>query len=122
MTDALEKAKEDIGPQWVELSESVRRYAAASLENPGDEDAMKALAAEAMTLCDHVDRLQSDLGDLVQALENADSGSNDAEPNEHEIDMAAVEEHQETHETPDQPLDILKALLMWRNDPAERVK
>lgn len=122
MTDPLEKTKEDIDPKWVELSQSVRRYAAASLENPGDEDALKAFAAEAMTLCDHVDRLQSDLGDLVQALENADSGSNDAEPNEHEIDMAAVEEHQETHETPDQPLDILKALLMWRNDPAERVK
>lgn len=122
MTDALEKAKEDIGPQWVELSESVRRYAAASLENPGDEDAMKALAAEAMTLCDHVDRLHTELSDLLQALEDADAESNEGEPDEREIDMAAIETQRETHEMRADPLDILKALLMWRDDPAERVK
>ena len=122
MNDTLEKTKEDIAPRWVELSQSVRRYAASSLEKPGDENAAKALASEALALCDHVDRLHDDLRGLLGALEAGDVAKKKSEPTEDEIDMAAVEEHHETHETPDEPLDILKALLMWRNDPADRVE
>ncbi len=122
MTNSLRKAKEELGPKWVELSESVRHYAAASLENPGDEQALKELAAEALTLCEHVDRLHSDLGDLLESLENAEGTSKGDGPDEREIDMAAVETQRETHEMSSNPIDVLKALLMWRDDPAERVK
>lgn len=121
MNQTLEKLKQDAGPQWAELCNSVREHVAVCLDRHENEDAMKALAREVLTLCDQVDRLHGDLNDLLVVLENSDPGTGKAEPSEREIELATIEEQRETHDTSSKPLDILKALLMWRDDPAERV-
>lgn len=122
MTDTLEKAKQDLAPQWVELSASVREQAVALASEGSPDDARQAFAKQALALCDHVDRIHTDLEDLLHALEEQGKSGKTGGPDEREIDMAAIEVQRETHEMRADPLDILKALLMWRDDPAERVK
>lgn len=122
MIEILENAKQDIAPQWVKLSNNVREQVADCLDRKADEDSVIALARKVLTLCDHVDQLHRDLSGLLGALEGSATDSGKKEPDEREIDFAAVEEQRETHDTRSTPLDILKALLMWRDDPAERVR
>lgn len=122
MTTSLDKAKQEMAPQWVELTKSVRDHASACLDGSESNDATTALAEEALRLCDHVDRLHADLGELLTALDATGDSGPGRDPDAREIDMAAIETQRETHETSDSPRDILKALLMWRDDPAERVR
>lgn len=125
MSKAIEQTKQDIAPQWTELLQRVREKAHTCLKEQSDCSLPADLAREAIQLCSHVDRLHADLRELIHSL---DAGHPDAQPaasqapDDREIDMAAIEVQQETHEMRADPLDILKALLMWRDDPAERVR
>ncbi len=122
MTEALNQAKQGVAPKWLELADSVRHHAKAAMDGNVTDESAKSFASEAVALCDHVDQLHGDLEKLRIALEGRDSSTKSRQPNEKEVDMAAIEVQRETHEMRADPLDILKALLMWRDDPAERVK
>lgn len=125
MTETVKQMKQDIAPQWTELLQRVREKANTCLKDQSDCSPPADLAREAIRLCSHVDRMHADLRELIDSLDatHADgTGASDKTPDEHEIDMAAIEVQQETHEMSTDPRDILKALLMWRDDPAERVQ
>jgi len=89
----------------------------------GEEgDAPKTLARESLEICERLERMHLEMARMVDSLEDKGDQSTQELPQDQQIDLAAVETQRETHEMRADPLDILKALLMWRDDPAERLR
>ena len=82
-----------------------------------------ALADEAGLLCNHVDRLHADVKMLIERLDDEVAKSAAEAPGEAlEIDKASIQIQREAHEIRADVLDVIKALFMWRDDPADRLR
>jgi len=124
MIPTLDSLDMDSATDWMDLCGRVRQQADALLdgESPASGTALKAFAKDARALCEHVELVHDEMTRVIDALEESDSELPNPESFNHEIDLAAVEIQRETHELRADPFDILKALLMWRDDPAERLR
>jgi|AntRauTorcE11897_2_1112592.scaffolds.fasta_scaffold72917_1 hypothetical protein len=137
MTDNLKisagELDKDLSPSWIELSDKVRNLSKdLKLKTAGSEYSSEAehLAQQAARLCDHVEKLHSDVIDLVENIENrvplheiggsaeSGTGSKDAD----NVEKEKIQVQRESHELRSDFKDVLKALFMWVDDPEERVK
>jgi len=126
MDKTLQQACDDVAPEWINLCGRVRELA-SKLKNTAAGTALEhdagALAAEAGLLCNHVDRLHADVKMLIRRLDHEVARSGDpANMDPGEIDKASIQIQRETHEIRADVLDVIKALFMWRDDPAERLR
>jgi hypothetical protein len=122
--EASSEISRELSPQWLELSSRVRRLA---IEAQSTGSSGSALAAEALRLCDHVERLHSDVEQLLVTLRADDDALGHAPletlppaPPE-DIDQANIQIQDEMHQKSDLS-HVIKALFMWKDDPIQRVR
>ena len=127
MQTNLEKAKPDHSAQWSALSSRVRTLAIRLSEKahgtPLEADAVELLR-EIPKLCDHLERIHREAGNLLTELVENLPEPTIASPSLEldEVQREALQIHRETHELRADFMDIIKALFMWQDDPAERVQ
>jgi uncharacterized coiled-coil DUF342 family protein len=126
MDKTLQQACNDLAPEWIQLCGRVRDQASKMKNNAAGthlaQDAA-ALADEAGLLCNHVDRLHADVKMLIERLDDEVAKSAAEAPGEAlEIDKASIQIQREAHEIRADVLDVIKALFMWRDDPADRLR
>jgi len=120
--EASSEISRELSPQWLELSSRVRRLA---IETQSTGSSGAALAAEALRLCDHVERLHADVEQLLVTLRSDDTHGAPLEtlppPPVEAIDQANLKIQDEMHQKSDLS-HVIKALFMWKDDPVERVR
>ena len=125
--DLLEVSSEvsrDLSSEWLELSSRVRRLA---IEVQASTTEKSALAESALKLCDHVERLHSDVEQLLNGFAErqehieAERALDPPTADPQAIDKANIQIQREMHQKSDLQ-HIIKALFMWKDDPVERVK
>lgn len=133
MTDNLkqrvEEVDKDLAHSWIDLSTKVRDLAAdlklKSAGTPLSSDA-NHLSQETSRLCDHVERLHSDVIDLLENIESrVPIQELDADPSNipnDDVEKETIQIQRESHELRSDFKDVLKALFMWRDDPVERIR
>jgi len=133
MTDNLQQSIEeidkDLAPSWIEHSKRVRELAASlKLKAAGTNLAADAehLAQETAQLCGHVERLHTDVIDLVGKLETQiplpETDTQPALLKPGEVDHEYNRIQRENHELRADFKDVLKALFLWRDDPNDRLR
>jgi uncharacterized protein with PhoU and TrkA domain len=123
----ISTATADFSDEWVKLSRHVRHLAdRLKSKTLGTHLATESteLAEEIATLCDHVEQLQHKSAPLAAVAESqvAENTQNGGPEENAEIQQEILKSHREIHEMRADPKDILKALFMWQDDPAERLK
>jgi hypothetical protein len=131
LEEAAAELDHDLSADWLDLCNSLRR-ATSELEAKALTTALALDAAEvsrkADLLCGHVERIHADVQDLLIRIdERLPAGLPDYttpadRPNSDEIQEEAIKIQREAHEMRADFKDVLKALFMWRDDPAARVK
>jgi len=122
--EASSEISRELSPQWLELSSRVRRLA---IETQSTGSSGAALAAEALRLCDHVERLHADVEQLLVTLRSDDTLHHGAPletlptPPAAAIDQANIQIQDEMHQKSDLS-HVIKALFMWKDDPVKRVR
>ncbi len=124
---ARDELNQEISSHWLQLSARVRRHAEAlSAKATGTELAAdsESLAVETRKLCDHFDRLHFDVEKLLLQLDDTlgDEVPSTIEAETDEVQREAIRIQQESHEMRADLKDVIKALFMWRDDPAERAR
>ncbi|MFD2257616.1 hypothetical protein ACFSSA_13115 [Luteolibacter algae] len=134
MTDNLktnfEDIDKDLSKSWIDLSDQVRTLAAdLKLKAAGTGIGADAahLSQQVNRLADHVEKLHTDMIDLMENIEERIPAKHFAETdgavvNPNEVDREKIQVQRERHELRSDLKDILKALFMWQDDPVERVK
>lgn len=135
MTDQLKnhfaEVDKDLSTAWIELSEKVRNLSAdLKLKTAGTEFSAEAdhLSQQTSRLCDHVEKLHSDVIDLIENIETHvplpefDSATQTTTAPVDKIEKERIQIQRENHELRNDFKDILKALFMWKDDPTERVR
>jgi hypothetical protein len=112
--------------EWIDLSARVRHLAEdLKCKTAGTHLAAEssALVEDATKLCAHVERLHQEAAALVAEAEarELERAKADHPPAAEEIQLEAVKIHRELHEMRPDFKDIIKALFMWQDDPAERL-
>ncbi len=128
MSDNLEtvqnNVRQDLSSKWLSLSSQVRERARTlQSKTVGTELSAEteALAQDAGELCAHFDRVHADVGKLLTMLQDGnliyrESGSElDSTSTHKQVLIAQENDHKEN----DSVKDVIKALFMWRDDPAE---
>lgn len=126
MQTNLENLKFDPATEWLALSARVRTLANRLTEKTHATDyaaAAEELTSETSRLCDHLERIYRDVGNLLTELDlpfpERKTSSSAIELDE--VQREAIQIHRETHELRADFKDIIKALFMWQDDPTERV-
>lgn len=124
MIQKLVSMNTDSAMDWMDLCGRLRQQADALLDSepPASAAALNEFVTDVRALCEHVELVHDEMTRVIDALEESESQITNSDSLNHEIDLAAVETQRETHELRADPFDILKALLMWRDDPAERIQ
>jgi hypothetical protein len=118
------QASNDLSPEWLALIGRIRSHALRALDDSHDN--ARELAREALQLCQHVERLHRDveslLGNLTTTafLAQGDSSPSDA-PRPTEEDKVAMEIRREIHQDQVTVRDVIKALFLWQDSPADRL-
>ena len=100
--------------------EDLRHRAAGTLLESEVED----FAKDASKLCEHVAHLHQEAHRWLSKY-SAPMESNRIDPADSpaaEVQRAAVTIHREQHEQSNNPLQVIKALLMWVDTPEERAR
>ena len=127
MQTNLEKVESDHSTEWLALSAKIRTLASRLNEKARGTDLEADTAeftSETSQLCDQLDRIYRDVGNLLTELEVKPPEMNPSSPTV-ELDAVqreAIQIHRETHELRADFKDIIKALFMWQDDPTERVQ
>jgi hypothetical protein len=123
MQTNLEKVDCDPSAEWLALAAKVRILVSRLHEKvhgtPFQADTAE-LIGETSLLCDHLVRIHHGAGNLLAELDEPQPES--TTPNLNEVQREAIQIHRETHELRADFKDIIKALFMWQDDPAERVQ
>ena len=128
MDTNLENARDEIcqelSSQWLVLSDQVRQQA-LSLKSRTVGTALSgeasALAQDSEKLCEHFERLHGDLEKLLKLLsdEETELGQSQSAPAATESARQAIQAQDKDHQISDDLKDVIKALFMWRDDPAK---
>lgn len=123
LQEASSEVSRDLSPEWLELSSRVRRLAIEAQSNSGSP-----LADHAIRLCDHVERLHSDVEALLVSLSTRHDPLLEEhdiepkpEPEPEEINRENLKIQREMHQESDLR-QVIKALFMWKDDPVDRVR
>lgn len=132
MKDTLQENFNEVGKdletRWIELSKEVRKLSAElkvkSSDLPISTD-VAVLSGKTERLCDHVERIHADVIDLLENLDtklalNPEGNTSSPDISCDEIEHEKVQIQREQHSEGDIK-DIIKALFMYVDDPAERV-
>lgn len=126
---SFEEIDKDLASSWIDLSSEVRMLAAdIKLKAAATELASDAeqLSQKASRLCDHVERIHTDVIDLLENIETripdiSRSGFDESVDTD-EVEKEQIQVQRESHEMRSDFKDVLKALFMWVDDPKERVR
>lgn len=116
---AVSELGHDLSSDWQTLSADVRSRV-ASLQVSTSEAELAPLKRDVAKLCDHLERLHRDAAELLASLEETPAEADVASTTE--FDRAAIRIQRESHEGRADLKDIIKALFMWQDHPAERVR
>jgi|TARA_B110000037_G_scaffold222057_1_gene295342 hypothetical protein len=127
LKQSVEEVDKDLAHSWINLSANVRNLAsdlklkAAGTFLAGDAD---HLSNETSRLCEHVERLHTDMIDLLENVENVETHGSiqEADVTCEDVEKEKIQIQRENHELRSDFKDIIKALFMWRDDPVERVR
>lgn len=115
---------QELSSQWLVLSDQVRQQA-LSLKSRTVGTALSgeasALAQDSEKLCEHFERLHGDLDKLLKLLsdEETELGQSQSAPAATESARQAIQAQDKDHQISDDLKDVIKALFMWRDDPAK---
>ena len=121
------KSPVDPPSSWLELMERMRRRLEGLRRNavgtPLEEETV-LLARDAKKLCAHVEQLHREAHRWLSQTSSLtdDNGDSSSDIPAVEVERAAVSIHREQHEQSANPLQVIKALLMWVDTPEERVR
>jgi hypothetical protein len=122
MQTNLEEAESDLSAEWMTLSSKVHTLVSRLNEKAHgthlEADTLELLG-ETTLLCDHLMRLHREVGNLLTEPDDKLSESTTVDLDD--IQREAIQIHREAHELRADFKDIIKALFMWQDDPAERV-
>jgi len=128
MDPNLENARDEIcqelSSKWLVLSDQVRQQA-LSLKSRTVGTALSgeasALAQDSEKLCEHFERLHGDVEKLLKLLSDgeAESDQTQSAPVATEAARQAIQAQDKDHRKSDDLKDVIKALFMWRDDPAK---
>jgi hypothetical protein len=117
----------DLSAEWLKLSARVKALSGQiSARAKGTllaEDTM-TLAEDTAKLCEHLECIHRDVGKLLVRLDEElpEMDFTPTNADDAEIQKEAIQIHRESHELRADFKDIIKALFMWQDDPAERVR
>ncbi|MEY3394732.1 MAG: hypothetical protein RL346_968 [Verrucomicrobiota bacterium] len=127
----LAEMDKDLSSTWIHLSQEVRRLAEELKRRTHAtvfSDEADRLAQNTARLCDHVEKLHSDVADLIDHIEihiplhESDAESSLANPDPEALAREKIQIQRENHELRNDFKDILKALFMWVDDPKDRLR
>lgn len=122
--DTIEKHP-PAGDSWRKLANEVGQQAAALRDlasgSPFAPQAVE-LAENASHLASQIERLADAASGLLNQLGPPNAGQPTDSTIASEIEQEMIQIQRETHDGNVELLDVVKALFMWRDDPAERVR
>ena len=124
LKQSVEEVDKDLAHSWINLSANVRNLAsdlklkAAGTFLAGDAN---HLSNETSRLCEHVERLHTDVIDLLENVETRGS-IQESDVACEDVEQEKIQIQRENHELRSDFKDVIKALFMWRDDPVERVR
>lgn len=124
LKQSVAEVDKDLAHSWINLSANVRNLAsdlklkAAGTFLAGDAD---HLSNETSRLCEHVERLHTDVIDLLENVE-ARGSIQESDVACEDVEQEKIQIQRESHELRSDFKDVIKALFMWRDDPVERVR
>ena len=119
---------QEFSTEWLDLSNRIRNLAEQMMSRTRGTvffDDASSLVTETSKLCDHLERMHRDIGELVAKQDvEEESVPDPAHPalQSAEVQREAVKIHREGHELKPDLKDIIKALFMWQDDPVERTR
>jgi len=125
---ATAQASRDLSPEWLELIARIRGLARRALEDPKDD--ATTLATESLRLCLHVERLHAAVEDLLGGLSQeelqttqppAPAKAAPASDKPSEDERVAMDIQREIHQDKVNVRDVIKALFLWQDSPADRL-
>ncbi|MBC7980269.1 MAG: hypothetical protein H7Y36_06875 [Armatimonadetes bacterium] len=134
LQNSFEEIEKDLASSWLDLSSKVRDLAAdLKLKAAGTSIANEAshLSQQASRLCDHVERLHTDVIDLLENVETRFPQFAVISPStiiqsdrleSDEVENEKLQIQRENHQVSTNFKDVIKALFLWKDDPAERVR
>ena len=121
------ETKLDLPLGWIDLSNRVRRRINGLQNSPSGlsvQNELNFLADDVDEICARFEALYAGAQRLVEQHHATAVVRQGASPDSADMkeQRAAIEIQQEEHEKSGGPLDVIKALLMWRDTPDERVQ
>jgi hypothetical protein len=130
LQDVYAEVDRELSPQWLKTSKLVRELS-TNLETEATGTPLAAsaqeLAANVGKLCDHLERLHSDVEQLLGRFDDPEIpveyryDGDSAEIPEEEVQKENIQIQREMHQQSDLQ-HIIKALFMWKDDPTDRVR
>jgi hypothetical protein len=120
LENAYHDVDHDLSTEWLALTERVRTLT-HEIDSAAASDKTRLLLSDVSKLCDHVERLHVDVALLLKEL----SPEIEIEKSPEEsvaIQNESIQIRREVHELRADFKDILKALFMWQDDPADRIR
>jgi len=118
------EVRQDLSSKWLTLSSQVRERAKSLQSRTVGTDLSSetdTLAIDAGELCDHFDRVHADVGKLLTLLQggNLDYNESNSEMDSTSTHRQVLIAQENDHKENDSVKDVIKALFMWRDDPAD---
>ena len=125
--NVISDVNHELSSEWIVLSNRVRsrlQEVHAMASGTPVEAELALLAADTSKICDHIERIHSNVGQLLSELDEKPSEPEPATPTVEptEVQLGAIQIQRETHELDQDFKGIIKALFMWKDDPAEKAK
>lgn len=130
LQESIEEIDKDLSKSWIELSAKVHEQAAGLSQRAADTtlSAEAAILSQQISkLCDHVEHIHADVADFLKKIDASlplpeNDGATPPPVDDGEVKDEMIQIQRETHEIKADFRDVVKALFMWRDDPAERVR
>jgi len=121
---ARDDVRQDLSSKWLALSSQVKDGAnsiQAKTVGTGLGSETTALASDTQQLCNHFERIHADVEKLLLLLngESFDSSKSDSILDSTSSQKQVLIAQENDHKENDTLKDVIKALFMWRDDPAE---
>lgn len=118
---------QELGLEWSDLTNRVRARLSdseATLRHQPESHGFHLLAVDVRSLCDRFDRLHLEVHRLLSDYQGATSHGPETTPpiDPASLEQASVAIQREQHTQSSGPMEVLKALFLWRENPEERAR